>query len=64
MHATDLDVAALAQRLGEDCTVPAMRDRLRCEKCGNKDVALTLSPRRTGGISGCPLVPASRKHVL
>jgi hypothetical protein len=31
-HSAELDVAALADRLGLDCTVPAMRDRLSCIK--------------------------------
>jgi hypothetical protein len=52
MHSAALDVAALAQRLGPDCTVPAMRDRLRCQKCGGRDIAITLSPRRSGDIVG------------
>jgi hypothetical protein len=48
-HAAELDVAALAERLGLDCTVPAMRARLSCAKCGGREVGLTLSPRLTGG---------------
>jgi hypothetical protein len=48
-HSAELDVAVLAERLGRDCTVPAMRDRLSCAKCGGREVGLTLSPRGTGG---------------
>jgi hypothetical protein len=47
MHGAELDVAALAQQLGGDCTIPAMRKLLSCQKCGGREVALTLSPRRT-----------------
>ena len=52
MHSADLDMSALAERLGGEMTVPAMRDRLTCAKCGGKAVGLTLLPRDTRGISG------------
>jgi hypothetical protein len=46
-HSQLLDLAKLRDRFGPD--VPAMHDdlvpRLRCAKCGGKEVGLTLSPR-------------------
>lgn len=46
-HTQMLDLEKLKERFGPD--MPAMHDdlvpRLRCAKCGGKEVGLTLSPR-------------------
>lgn len=44
MHRAPLDLADLVRRLGRATTVPDMRRRLSCTKCGGRAVAITRTP--------------------
>lgn len=50
LHAAPLDVAALIAKLGPETTVPALGERMRCMKCGGREVTFTRDsrPKRTG----------------
>jgi len=54
VHSQDLDLEALSARFGPDA--PAMADdikpKLRCAKCGSRDVSLIYAPPTGGGWSG------------
>jgi hypothetical protein len=39
---TDLDLAELVRRLGEDCSIPALRRKLRCTNCGARNPVVQL----------------------
>lgn len=41
-HRSDLDVAALIERLGGGCSIPALRKKLRCTKCGARNPVVQL----------------------
>ncbi|MFC6486920.1 hypothetical protein [Nitratireductor sp. GCM10026969] len=60
-HRADLDLAALAARLGRDHSW--MRNdlvpKLCCSKCGSKDIGLRLAPPT--GAPGQPYVPGKRR---
>jgi hypothetical protein len=41
LHSAPLDVAALIAKLGPETTVPDLRERMRCTKCGGREVEFT-----------------------
>jgi hypothetical protein len=46
-HMRQIDLAALRDRLGPDASTmaPDLAPKLRCSKCGGKDIGLTVIPR-------------------
>jgi hypothetical protein len=44
-HLADIDLAALAERLGSDhfCSAAALAPKMRCGKCGSRDIGFIVS---------------------
>lgn len=48
-HAVALDMASIVERLGRDCSIGAMRQRLSCAQCGARGRAIIGTvPKRWG----------------
>lgn len=54
VHSQELDLPALAARFGADAPAMAsdLKPKLRCAKCGSRDVSLIYSPSRGGNWTG------------
>jgi hypothetical protein len=52
-HAARLSLTALRAHLGEDFPLLRIKDRLRCERCGSRQIVITfLAPdHRTGNLA-------------
>ncbi len=37
-HGAEIDPAGLAKKLGYDCPVPELKRRMRCSRCGGRQV--------------------------
>jgi len=52
-HSARLSLVKLRKHLGDDYPLAKVRDRLRCERCGSRAIAITfLAPnQRTGDVA-------------
>lgn len=51
LHSARLDREALIARLGPDATTDGLRRRLRCSRCGGRDIALQINGSPCGAMA-------------
>ena len=53
-HTVELEIPALLDRLGPDCTTVDVRQRLCCTKCGERNPAFQVNGSPQGLMAGHP----------